>query len=281
MTAPTHFVLTLSRQKEFRDVSDTKDLVNYHTHDGVAVITMNEPNRRNPLSDSMSHALTTAIHRAEEDTGVRAVVLTGAGSSFSSGADRSDPSTHSSTDLRSYQEGLGTAIYDVIGRSPLPVIAAINGPAVGAGANLAISCDLRVAATSSWMSFAQVSVGVMPANGNLVRLTRIVGISDALELTLTSRRIGADEAGRLRLVNRVVASSDVLPRALDLARQIADQAPLAVRLTKEAAYRGLDTTLDNAINADRYRMFILYQTLDRKEADQAWHAGRKPEFVGE
>lgn len=258
----------------------TKETVLVEVSGQVATVILNEPDRRNPLSRETLKALISTIETLEGRADVRAVVLTGAGSAFSSGADMTDPNTHAAEDISSYQEGQGQSIYDVMEASRLPIIVALNGPAVGAGACLAIAADFRIASPEASLSFAQVTIGVMPANGNMVRLARLASISDALDVGLTGRRVSAEEAVRLRLVNRCVPADSLLQEAKLFAELLAKQAPLAVRFAKEALHRGLEIGLREAILADRYPMFLLYQSDDRKEASAAWLENREPKFIG-
>lgn len=257
----------------------SRDLVKYEQKDQVGILTMSDPARRNPLSRAMYAQLVDLVEGLSLDPSLSVLVLTGEGTAFTSGADMKDPGTHNESDFRNYHEGVGRGLFDVIEQSPLPVIAAINGPAIGAGANLAIACDLRVAGDSAFLQFAQVRRGVLAANGNMVRLARLVGTGAALDLGLTGRSCGAAEALQLRLVSRCVPDDEVMEAALDLASLIATQPPLAVRFTKEAVHHGWETGLKEAIHTDRLRMFLTYQTDERREAHQAWNEGRKPVYA--
>ncbi len=246
----------------------------------VRVVTLDDSSRRNALSKQMSEELSEVLHELDDDADVRAVVLTGKGDVFSSGADMSDETTHAITEYRQYNEGRGRMVYDVMEAARFPVIGAINGPAVGAGAGLAISCDLRIASRDAWIQFAQVRVGVIPANGNTLRLARLVGVADTTDIVLTGRKVRMEEAERLRLVNRVVEPDAVLDSAMELAQTIARQPPLAVQLGKETIQRDLNLTLTDAARADRHPMFFLFQSEDRKEATAAWLERREPKFIG-
>jgi 2-(1,2-epoxy-1,2-dihydrophenyl)acetyl-CoA isomerase len=160
------------------------------------------------------------------------------------------------------------------------VIAAINGSAHGAGATLAVACDLRVMADDAFLVWPMARLGMIPANGTMVRLARLVGVGRALEITMTAKQIDAVEAYRLGLVNQVVPAAGLEQAARALADTVALAAPLSLRFIKESLYRGLDMGLHDAIHAERYRQFILYATQDRKEASRAWLEGRPPKFTG-
>ena len=256
------------------------DAVLYEVRDGVATITLNRPEERNRFSRELMEPLFEAVHRLSDDPEARAAVLTGNGLAFSSGANMKSERTHSTENIAEYQEGRDNSIYDAIMNCPKPVIAAVNGPAVGAGATLALGCDIRIASTAARFRWAMAALGIIPANGTMVRMARLVGTGYALELALSARWVEADEALQMRLVNRVVSPDELLPTAQELASSIAANAPRSLEFIKESLYRGLDMGLRDAIHADRYRMFILYGTDDRKEASRAWLEKRRPEFQG-
>jgi enoyl-CoA hydratase/carnithine racemase len=199
---------------------------------------------------------------------------------FSAGADLEDPVIHSTEDVSEYEEGQDNSLYDALQRCIKPVIAAINGSAHGAGATLALACDLRVMADDAFMVWPMARLGMIPANGTLVRMARLIGSGHALDITMTARRIAADEAYRMGLVNQVVPAAKLLVAAGELAATMARNAPLSLRFIKESLYRGLDMGLHDAIHAERYRQFILYGTDDRKEASKAWLEDRPPKFTG-
>jgi enoyl-CoA hydratase/carnithine racemase len=252
----------------------------YEVDDGVATITLNRPEERNRWGSELMSSLFATIDRLSADPDARVAILTGSGKAFSSGANLKNERAHATTDISQYKEGRDNSIYDAIMNCPKPVIGAINGPAVGAGATLALGCDIRLASTEARLRWPMASLGIIPANGTLVRLARVIGTGYALELTLSSRWVSADEALQMGLVNRVVPPDDLLPASRELARMIAANAPLSLEFIKESLYRGLDMGLRAAVHADRYRMFILYDTEDRKEASKAWLEGRQPQFKG-
>ena len=256
------------------------DAVLYQVEYGVATITLNRTAERNRWSAELMSSLFAAIDRLSADAEARVAILTGSAEAFSSGANLKDARAHATNDISQYNEGRDNSIYDAIMNCPKPVIAAINGPAVGAGATLAVGCDIRFASTEARLRWPMASLGIIPANGTLVRLARLIGTGNALELTLSSRWVNADEALQMGLVNRVVPHDELLTESRELAEKIARNAPLSLEFIKESLYRGLDMGLRNAVHTDRYRMFILYDTKDRKEASQAWLDGREPKFIG-
>jgi enoyl-CoA hydratase/carnithine racemase len=246
----------------------------------VATLTLNRPEQRNTWNRAMWNGLLDALERLAKDRELRAGILTGAGAVFSAGADLSDPAVHSTDDISEYDEGQDNSLYDALQRCTKPLIAAINGSAHGAGATLTLACDLRVMAADAFLVWPMARLGMIPANGTLVRMARLVGSGHALDITMTAREIGADEAYRTGLVNRVAPAGTLLDVARELGETLARNAPLSLRFIKESLYRGLDMGLHDAIHAERYRQFILYGTDDRKEASKAWLEDRPPKFTG-
>lgn len=253
----------------------------------ILTVTLNLPDKRNPVSDpAVIAALEDALLAADSDIGVRAVILTGAGSAFSSGGDLK--AMKAGTGLRAplpaqtrrnYREG--------IQRLPLlfhalevPVIAAVNGPAIGAGLDLACMCDVRVAADSAVFAESFVRVGIVPGDGGAWLLPRIVGFSKATELALTGETIGADEALRIGLVSRVVAGAELMPAARAIADKIAANPPHAVRMTKRLLREGQTATLANILELSAAMQSLAHATRDNDEAIDAFLEKRPPRFTG-
>jgi 2-(1,2-epoxy-1,2-dihydrophenyl)acetyl-CoA isomerase len=208
----------------------------------VATITLDRPEAKNAYSDAMCAQLPAALLAAERDAAVRAVILTGAGDAFHAGGDvkamraRDGMFAGDPAELRRrYQHGI-QAIPRTIEQCQKPLIAAINGAAIGAGLDLACMCDLRLAATTAKLGSTFVRVGLVPGDGGAFFLARTIGFPRALELMLTGRILAADEALRIGLVHEAVAPEQLLERARELATQLAALPPHAVQLTKHAAY---------------------------------------------
>ncbi|MFO1031384.1 MAG: enoyl-CoA hydratase-related protein [Planctomycetota bacterium] len=208
----------------------------------VATLTLDRPDARNAYSDAMCEQLVQGLLDCERDPAVRCTILTGAGAAFHAGGDlkamreRSGMFAGDPAELRQrYQRGI-QAVPRTIALCQKPLLAAINGPAIGAGLDLACMCDLRLAARTAQLGSTFVRVGLVPGDGGAFFLARVVGFPRALELMLTGRVVDADEALRLGLVHEVTAPDQLLPRAHELARQIAAHPPMAVQLTKRAAY---------------------------------------------
>jgi enoyl-CoA hydratase/carnithine racemase len=256
--------------------------------DHVETWTLNLPERRNPISDlPMVEALEEAATRANADVSVRAVIITGAGPAFSSGGD-----VKAMAERTGMFGGTGAEIADGyrqgIQRIPralfhcsVPLIAAVNGPAVGAGCDLTLLCDLRIASTSAFFAESFVKVGLIPGDGGAFLLPRIVGAARAAEMSLTGDRISAETALEWGLVSRVVAPEELLPTARELARRIAANPPVAVRAGKQLLREASGLTLDHVLDMSADVQAMMHQTADHAEAVAAFVEKRHPRFTGE
>jgi enoyl-CoA hydratase/carnithine racemase len=253
----------------------------------VLTVTLNLPDKRNPISDpAVIDGLDRTLGAADADIGVRVVILTGAGSAFSSGGDlkamkdgRGLRAALPAQTRRNYREG--------IQRLPLlfqalevPVIAAVNGPAIGAGLDLACMCDVRIASQTAVFAESFVRVGIVPGDGGAWLLPRIIGFSKATELALTGETIGADEALRIGLVSRVVAPDQVMAAAREVADKIAANPPHAVRMTKRLLREGQSATLANILEMSAAMQSLAHATRDNDEAIDAFLEKRPPRFTG-
>jgi enoyl-CoA hydratase/carnithine racemase len=227
--------------------------VRYTTDGNLAILTLDRPEARNAYSEAMCEQLVAALDAAERDAAVRCMILCGAGPGFHAGGDRKamrersgmfagDPAT---LRLR-YQHGI-QAVPRAIARCQKPLLAAIHGAAIGAGLDLACMCDLRLAAADATFGSTFVRVGLVPGDGGAYFLARVVGFPRALELMLTGRTVGAEEALRLGLVHEVTSAADLLPRTRELAQQLAALPPMAVQLTKRAAYASWGGSMEQAL----------------------------------
>lgn len=254
----------------------------------ILTLTLNEPERRNPISDLATvDALESALQEADADIGVRCVILTGAGSAFSSGGDLKKmvpggglKDARPQETRRNYKQG--------IQRLPLlfqalevPVVAAVNGPAIGAGLDLATMCDIRVAGESARFAESFVKLGIIPGDGGAWLLPRIVGFPMACELALTGRMIDAAEALRIGLVTHVVADDGLLAKAREIAGEIAAQPPHATRMTKRLLREGQTTTLPAILELSAALQALAHATCDNDEAIAAFNERRPPNFTGE
>ena len=252
----------------------------------VLLLTLDRPDARNAYSEAMVDSLVRALDDADRDDEVRCVILTGAGAAFSAGGDlkrmlqQEGMFAGGPVDLRRrYVDGI-QRIPRRLALLEKPIIAAINGPAIGAGLDLACMCDLRLAARGAQLGSTFVKVGLVPGDGGAYFLARTLGFPRALELMLTGRLVDADEAERIGLVHRVVEPAELLPAARALALQIAANAPLAVRLTKRAAYRSHEADLEQALELAATYQGVVQNTADHREAVRAMLERRPPVFTG-
>ena len=256
--------------------------------DAILTVTLNLPERRNPISDlTMIDALLATMAEADADLGVRAVILTGAGTAFSSGGDLKQ--MKAGVGLRAGLPAQTRRNYRMgIQRLPLafhalevPVIAAVNGPAIGAGLDLACMCDVRIAAKSARFAESFVRVGIVPGDGGAWLLPRIVGFSRATELALTGEMIDADAALACGLVSHVVDDDALMAKAREVAGKIAANPPHAVRMTKRLLREGQTATLANILEMSAAMQSLAHATRDNDEAIDAFIEKRAPVFRGE
>jgi enoyl-CoA hydratase/carnithine racemase len=247
----------------------------------VAIVTLNRPEFINAFDDSIRRGLPPALAELERDPAIAAIVLTGAGErGFCVGADIKEQRAVGSPaeERRRLQE---LAWIESLDRVSKPVIAAIHGFCLGGGAELALACDIRVAARDSQFGLPETALGLIPGGGGTQRLPRLIGLGRALDLLLTGDRIGAEEAFRVGLVTRLAPSrQDALAEALRLAEHIADRPPLATAYAKEAAKSGLDLDLAAGLTLEKTLFALLTSTADRVEAAAAFREKRPPRFAG-
>jgi enoyl-CoA hydratase/carnithine racemase len=236
--------------------------VNYTTGDHVAYLTLNRPEAANRLNLKLAQELEDACRRANQDDGVYVIVLSGAGESFCGGADMPG-AVHVASAVAAIEK---------------PVIAAINGDALGQGLELALGCDIRLASDEAKLGFPQLTKGIIPNDGGTQRLARLVGRGKALELVLTAETITAQEAREIGLVNKVVARGELAAEAKALAESIASKGPIALRFIKEAVNKGLDLTLEQGLRLEGDLYFLLHTTADRTEGINAFLKKRAPKF---
>jgi enoyl-CoA hydratase len=252
----------------------------YDVHDGIARVTINRPDKLNALSATVIGELADAVGHIEADAGVRGVILTGAGpKAFAAGADIAELEKQGPMQAKE-RSVAGQNMMRRFERCGKPVIAAVNGYALGGGCELAMACHLRIASETAKFGQPEVKLGLGPGYGGTVRLPRLVGKGRALELLLTGGTIDAQEAYRIGLVNRVVPADRLLPESEQLLKTILEQAPLAVRLVLEAVETGLDLTVDEALLLEANHFGLLSSTADMREGTAAFLAKRKAEFTG-
>jgi 2-(1,2-epoxy-1,2-dihydrophenyl)acetyl-CoA isomerase len=246
----------------------------------VATLTLNRPKSKNALDQALIQALGPALSRAAEDPAVRAIVLTGAGGAFCSGADlKAGMMGGGGPPLDDVIDQLH-AIVKLLATTPKPIIAAIDGAAVGYGADLALACDLRVLSTRGYLQEIFVRIGLMPDGGGTFWLQRLVGLGRALEYLMLGTRLDAEHAERLGLANRVVAPEDLPKAAQELAAQLAKGPPLALAHIKRSVREAAAGGLDQALAREKKNQLELLASADLMEGVAAWAQKREPEFTG-
>jgi enoyl-CoA hydratase len=248
--------------------------------DGIARITVNRPDKLNALNAIVIAELGDAVTRIETDSAVRGVIVTGAGAkAFVAGADITELTEQGATGGRA-RAIAGQQVFRRLERCGKPVIAAVNGFALGGGCELAMACHLRVASENARFGQPEVKLGIAPGYGGTVRLPRLVGKARALELLLTGEMIDAAEAHRIGLVNRVVPAERLITEAEALLKTILSQGPLAVRACLETVNAGLEMGVDEALLLEANYFGLLSATEDMREGTKAFVEKRKPVFKG-
>jgi enoyl-CoA hydratase len=248
--------------------------------EATAIVTINRPKVLNALNTQTLDELRRAILELKQDEGVRVVILTGAGEkSFVAGADINELAVQTPTSGREHALA-GQHVLDLIENMGKPVIAAINGYALGGGCELAMACTIRIAADTAKLGQPEINLGIIPGYGGSQRLPRLVGKGRALELLLGGEQISAQEAHRIGLVNRVVPAGELMAEAKKLAATLAAKAPIAVRYILEAVHQGLEMPLAQAQNVEATLFGLLASTDDMREGTAAFLEKRKPAFKG-
>lgn len=252
----------------------------YETDNGVARITVNRPEKLNALNRETVRELDEAMSAFLDDEKAGALILTGSGSrAFVAGADIGELSTQTPLEAQEYAR-YGQGVMTRIERSRKPTIAAVNGFALGGGLELAMACQIRVAAEGAALGLPEVSLGLIPGFGGTQRLPRLVGRGMALEMILTGGKIDAQEALRVGLVNRIVPADQLLGTCLKMARTILSRGPAAVSFAIDAVNRGLDMPQEEAMHLEAGLFGIAASTEDAKEGTRAFLEKRKASFQG-
>lgn len=247
---------------------------------GIYVLTVNRPKALNALNAATLDELANAIARVADDAAARVLLVTGAGDkAFVAGADIAAMQPMSALDAHAFS-GKGQRVMQAIEALPVPVIALVNGYALGGGCELAMSCDWIIAAERASFGQPEVNLGIPPGFGGTQRLARLVGRARALELVVTGRQIKVDEALRCGLINEIVPGGQLMERGLETARLIAAKPPVAVRVSKQAVQRGLDLDLANGCVLEASLFAFAFGTADRKEGMSAFLEKRPPKFEG-
>lgn len=255
--------------------------IDFEQYDGVAIVTLNRPEKLNSLTREMILALSDLFREFAKDASLRVVILTGTGEkAFCVGTDISELTAGKESEGQDISKR-GQTLCDLIERCPVPVIAAINGLAVGGGCELALACHIRLATTNARFSLPEAKLGIIPGYGGTQRMPRELGMSRALEIMLAGREVSAAAAERLGLINRQVDAAGLLTEAKSLAHDIAKLAPIAIRACLESVRVGLGLSLDEGLAVETRLFAELFATADMREGTRAFLKKRAPVFKGE
>jgi enoyl-CoA hydratase/carnithine racemase len=258
----------------------TLENVLYEKKDSIAYVTLNRPKVLNALNKKTWADLRTAFEAARDDASVRGVILTGAGDkAFIAGADISELANVSAVEAEE-SSTFGQEVLNLVENLGKPVIAAINGFALGGGCETAMACTIRVASEHAKFGQPEVKLGLIPGGGGTQRMPRLVGKGRALQIILSGEIISAPEAYRIGLVNEVVPAADLITRAEAILKQIFSNAPIAVRYSLEAVNKGLETSVAEGLSLEASLFGLCAGTEDKREGTQAFLQKRAPQFQG-
>lgn len=260
----------------------TFETVKFNVHGGIGTVTLHRPDTLNAIDRAMRQELLEIAEYAHESPELQALIVTGEGKAFSSGGDIKlfEKSFEETVTFRN-EVAAYTRIFDLFETMEKPVIAAINGFCTGAGLQLTLSCDLRIAGESASFAFLENNIGLLPAAGGCSRLVKLIGLAKAKELVLLGEKIPAQEAWRINLVNQVVPDSKLLEKATEIARSLLLKAPEALGLVKRILMSCADLDLTAGRYLEALGQSILVKTKDHKEGIQAFREKRKPNFKKE
>ncbi len=260
--------------------SRTSSHIRLDEDEGIAIVTLDRPEARNALNTEMLHELREVLREVARREDLQVVILTGAGDrAFAAGADIREMRDQRPLETEKYA-ALGHEVTRLLERMGKPVIAALNGYALGGGAELALACDIRLASERAQIGQPEVTLGIPPGFGGTQRLTRLVGRGRASELIFLGESIGAADAERMGLVNRVVAPERLLDEAKAWARQMQERGPLALKLAKAAIHQTQETGLSAGLDYEIKLFSLAFATDDREEGLRAFLEKRKPAFKG-
>jgi enoyl-CoA hydratase len=252
----------------------------YTKKDGIAYVTLNRPKVLNALNQQTWEELQSVFEEAQQDPEVRGVILTGGGGkAFIAGADISELANVTAVEAET-QSSFGQSVLNLIENLGKPVIAAINGFALGGGCETAMACTIRVAADNAKFGQPEVKLGLLPGGGGTQRLPRLVGKGRALQLILSGETISAQEAYRIGLVNEVVPAAELVPRAEAILKQIFANAPIGVKYSLDAVNKGMETNLSDGLSLEASYFGLCAATEDKNEGTAAFLQKRAPKFQG-
>src|SRR5437879_6142136 len=261
---------TLARMPDYEFVLSSSD-------GPVGIVTLNRPKQLNALARPLMTELVDALERHDVDPAIRAIVITGGPTVFAAGADIREMADASSVDML-VRNNIG--LFDRVKRVTKPLIAAVAGYALGGGCELAMLCDVIIAGENARFGQPEINIGLIPGAGGTQRLTRIVGKSVASEMILTGRMMAAEEALQRGLAARVVPQELIVDEAVRLGKEVAQRAPISVRLAKEAITRAFEGRVDDGIEFERKAFYLLFATSDAHEGMHAFVDKRQPSYEG-
>ncbi len=261
-------------------VSATFENLLYEKKGAIAYVTVNRPKVLNALNMATMEELRTVFHGIKDDPDVRVVIFTGAGEkAFIAGADINELARHNAVEGKAYTHK-GQSVLNLIENLGKPVIACINGFALGGGCEMAMACTMRLASDNAKLGQPEVKLGIIPGYGGTQRLPRLVGKGLAMQLVLSGEMITAQEAYRIGLVNEVVSQAELVPRAEAIAQKIVANAPLAVQYAMEAVNKGMEMTLQEGLYLEATLFGVCCATEDKTEGTKAFLEKRAPNFKG-
>lgn len=249
--------------------------------DRVATVTLNRPDKLNALNDEMRADYRKLFHELQHNDDIGVIIFTGAGRAFSAGGDISYFERDWSTRKFREENHLLTQFFDELELIEKPVLAAINGPCTGAGLQITLSCDIRIASQNAEFGFRENNIGLIPGAGGCSRLVKLIGYGKSKELIFTGEMISATEAERIGLVNRVVPHEELLPQTRALATHLLTRAPEALGLAKRLLWHSVNSDFSTGRMLEALAQSVLIKSHDHKEGIRAFREKRKPNFTGE
>lgn len=253
------------------------EFIEIKVEDGVGFIELNRPKQYNALNRRMVKEIVDALELFDRNDEVVTILISGRGRAFSAGADIDEMANDDSINLELLNQ---FSDWDRLSLIKKPIIGAVQGFVFGGGFELALCCDILIAADGTEFSFPEVSIGVMPGAGGTQRLTKLIGRTKALEWLWTGDRIPVEKALEQGIINRIVAQELLLEAAMKLAKRIAKQPPLSLRLIKDSVNKAVDYSLYEGMQYERKNFYLLFSSEDQKEGMQAFIERRKPQFKG-
>lgn len=254
-------------------------LIQLERADGIAIVTLNHPEKLNALSQQMLGELTAAVKELEAEEDIRVVILTGTGKAFVAGADITGMSGMTAKEAGEYS-AYTVALYQLIGASSKIYIAAVNGYAFGGGCELALACDLRIASETARFALPEVGLGIIPGGLGTQNLPRVVGMQKAMELILTGDNVSGEAAARLGLVLEVTEAGQLMDHARLLAARMLKNAPVAISYAKRCIRQSAEMPLSAGAQFENAMFGLCFDTKDQKEGMQAFLEKRKPHYEG-